>query len=449
MNCKLVLAVLITICKADDIFAQQPGTVLWTFDAPYLIRSSPAVSQGGTVYFGATGTLYAITNGGSNAWSFPTEGPSDSSPAVAADGTIYYASFSPGGVSNGCLYAINSDGSQKWRYHANGGNGSPAIGSDGTIYISGGRFLQAVSPEGTNRWSFAYVVNQGTYASPSVGQDGSIDISALLDGTMYTVTSSGGSIWSFYSGAWTEADSAAIAADGTVYFTSDRLYAFSPNGANLWTSHTNNFTGSSPVIDGDGTIYLATSGSSLCAFSPSGAFKWQVLTNAGSRAYTSPAVDSHGTIYHAAFSILYAIDPSGSVAWSLPLVRDPGDAFGTSHTSPAIGTDGTIYLASANRLYAIAGTNAIANSPWPMYRQNARHTGNLAKPSLQKPQKRGDANLQFELYAQIGQTQTIQTSTDLATWTSLTNVAVTNVPMDVIDLNASNFPSRFYRTVSQ
>ncbi len=84
-----------------------------------------------------------------------------------------------------------------------------------------------------------------------------------------------------------------------------------------------------------------------------------------------------------------------------------------------------------------------------MYRQNARHTGKREKSSLQQPKKRADANFQFQLYAQVGQTQMIQTSTDLAAWISLTNVAVTNVPMDVVDLSASNFPSRFYRTVSQ
>jgi len=84
-----------------------------------------------------------------------------------------------------------------------------------------------------------------------------------------------------------------------------------------------------------------------------------------------------------------------------------------------------------------------------MYRQNCRHTGKVEKPSLQQPKKRSDASFQFQLYAQVGQTQLIQTSTDLAAWISLTNVAVTNVPMDVVDLSASNFPSRFYRTVSQ
>src|SRR5207253_11067392 len=129
--------------------------------------------------------------------------------------------------------------------------------------------------------------------------------------------------------------------------------------------------------------------------------------------------------------------------WSFPLLQDPDTPYGTSRTSPTIAPDGRIYVTSANRLYAFAGTNKLADSAWPMYRQNARHTGKIEKPSLQQPKKRADANFQFQLYAQLGQTQTVQTSTDLTTWTCLTNVAVTNVPMDVVDLTASNSTSRF------
>src|SRR5260370_30723246 len=94
------------------------------------------------------------------------------------------------------------------------------------------------------------------------------------------------------------------------------------------------------------------------------------------------------------------------------------------------------------------GRSGPARSPWPMYRQTVRHAGKVEKPLLNQPQRRSDANFQFQLYAQVGETQMIQTSTDLAGWISLTNVAVTNVPTDVVDLSASNFPSRFYRTVS-
>jgi hypothetical protein len=84
-----------------------------------------------------------------------------------------------------------------------------------------------------------------------------------------------------------------------------------------------------------------------------------------------------------------------------------------------------------------------------MYRQNLRHTGKVEKPSLQQPKQRADARFQFQLMSQLGSTNEIDTSQNLTTWSPLTNIIVTNVPMDFIDWDATNFPSRFYRAVQQ
>ena len=45
-------------------------------------------------------------------------------------------------------------------------------------------------------------------------------------------------------------------------------------------------------------------------------------------------------------------------------------------SSPAIGSDGTVYVGSRDKkLYAIATSSmGLANSPWPMFGQNAQHT---------------------------------------------------------------------------
>ena len=46
-------------------------------------------------------------------------------------------------------------------------------------------------------------------------------------------------------------------------------------------------------------------------------------------------------------------------------------------SSPAIGSDGTVYVGSEdNKLYAIkTSSQGLAKSPWPMFGQNAQHTG--------------------------------------------------------------------------
>ena len=67
----------------------------------------------------------------------------------------------------------------------------------------------------------------------------------------------------------------------------------------------------------------------------------------------------------------------GTVLWEF----ETGD-FVTS--SPAIGSDGTVYVGEGgrggNELYAIkTDSKGPAKSPWPMFGQNAGHTGRVMK----------------------------------------------------------------------
>jgi len=255
-------------------------------------------------------------------------------------------------------------------------------------------------------------------------------------------------------------ESPAIGADGTLYLPGgDALYAFSPDGKLLWSSSAGATSGSSVAVSRDGTVYMGAVNShgllgygfTLTALTPAGSIRWQLSTNlSGSYGALlgAPALDSAGTIYYAAYTKLFALSTSGEVEWVFDAGGTPTDTGAYTYTSPAIGPDGTIYASFGGRLYAFAGTNALSDSPWPMYRQNPRHTGKVEKPSLQKPQKRSDANFQFELYAQIDQPYTIEASTNLNTWTSLTSFVATTVPMDILDLQATNFPARFYRARS-
>ena len=53
-------------------------------------------------------------------------------------------------------------------------------------------------------------------------------------------------------------------------------------------------------------------------------------------------------------------------------------------SSPAIGSDGTVYVGEGgrggNELYAIkTDSKGPAKSPWPMFGQNAGHTGRVMK----------------------------------------------------------------------
>jgi outer membrane protein assembly factor BamB len=422
--------------------AQSEGTVLWVYDAEWTIFSSPARALDGTIYLGLNAGLRAITNAGlfaSNKWTFAASGVAGS-PAIGVDGTIYF------GGTDGNLYAVNSNGTLKWSYPAQGG-GSPAIGFDDTIYVQGTYFLHAVTNPGALKWK-APVGGSGNFSSPIVAPDGTIYVTSRQAIQLYSIAPDGTRNWvrDLHS---TPGDSPALANDGTLYVTGSFLYSFDVNGNERW--RTGDFFGASPIVSTHGHIYArGFFDHLLTCLSPTGQVLWKSVSDGALHAPAlAPAIDAAGRLYYCASNSVFALNAQGAVLWSVyggePSL--PGEFL--AHSSPIVGDNGVIYAALGTKLYAIAsGTNRPADSGWPMYRQNPRHTGKLEKPVLNKPQKRSDGNFQFQLYSQLGQTNTVEGSSNLTVWTALTDIVVTNVPMEIVDLNASNFITRFYRIFS-
>ncbi|MBN2373881.1 PQQ-like beta-propeller repeat protein [bacterium] len=219
------------------------GSLKWGYETGGIIHSSPAIGSDGTIYIGSCdGKLYALNHeDGSLCWAYPAGDKILSSPAVGADGTIY---FGNGGYGlSGRLYALYPDGSLKWSYQT-GGNvySSPAVASDGTIYAGNsnadsayganqGNQVFAVNPgDGSVKW--AYPVGDGDensiFSSPAIGSDGTVYI-GCDNGKVYALTSDGGLKWS-YQTQGEVSSSPAIGSDGTVYIGScdGKIYAFGP-----------------------------------------------------------------------------------------------------------------------------------------------------------------------------------------------------------------------------
>lgn len=290
----------------------------WTFQTGGRIDAAPAIS-GGRIYVGSSdGNLYALNSQGLVIWKLHTDCPINTTPAIGSDGTIYLGAAlgcdSDTGVE-GVLYAINPAGKQIWnltvpQLEGVGGILSPTIGPDGTIYVSDYDFrILAVRPDGTIKWEI-------TTAGEVVGEP-------------------------------------AVAPDGTIYVGIDDpppttrscalelnkcMVALSPNGTIRWGIFGME---SSPAIGSDGTIYANGN-----AINPNGTVKWQTGT------FRSPSIGTDGTIYGTTESGLDAFDKDGSLMWHFPTETvggssDPCCSYNiVQQSSVAIGSNGILYFSN-------------------------------------------------------------------------------------------------------
>jgi outer membrane protein assembly factor BamB len=266
----------------------------------------------------------------------------ETSPAIASDGTIYI------GNDGGKLLALNPDGTLKWSFDAEGQiRSSPAIGSDGTIYFgteTNGR-VYAVNPDGSQKWFYQNVFGSIFSSSPAIGTDGTIYIGGG-EGFLHAINPNGTAKWVFNTGSEIYS-SPSIASDGTIYIISafGNIFAITPEGATKWFFAMGSalpYTYSSPAIGPDGTVYATAPTKDdignvypyLYAINPNGGLKWRFQIGSGGH---SPAIGPDGTIYAGHVDGLHAINPDGTQKWFL------STGFGIT-SSLIIGSNGTIYI---------------------------------------------------------------------------------------------------------
>lgn len=105
------------------------------------------------------------TGPGSVIWRTEIDYFANRCPAIGPDGTIY--------VSSSSLYALNPDGSIKWTYKSENGwiFGPPVVAGDGSILIHDSKdWLCAINPDGSEKWTLDGVAN----FSPAIANDGTI-----------------------------------------------------------------------------------------------------------------------------------------------------------------------------------------------------------------------------------------------------------------------------------
>jgi peptide/nickel transport system permease protein len=139
----------------------------------------------------ASGTLWSTSAPASETinWQFSDPTGFAGSPALASDGTVYVA------ATGGTLHALDGQGNSRWqRDLGHEPVGGPALASDGTIYVAdreGG--LSAVAPAGTINWRFQSPLRNEATGGPLVGPDGTIYYT-IVDGVQ-AVTPAGTGRW--------------------------------------------------------------------------------------------------------------------------------------------------------------------------------------------------------------------------------------------------------------
>jgi len=252
----------------------QNGSIKWEYKVSD-IAGPLNIASDGTLYFTNLGSLYALNPDGTLKWEtnkidFDLSG----SPTVGSDGTIYVFHQK---LDSLALYAINPDGSIKWK-SATGNMGeaaSPAsIGSDGTIYFtsdafsgSGGYYLSALTPGGKEKsqpFSSDNTLIHGPedysdYFAPSIGLNGKIYVSTFSDvaGYVYILNPDLSKNKKFTTENEKIISSQILLdSDGVLYFVSDSINAFYPNGTQKWQYSINNSCAQGYIAIGpDGTIY--------------------------------------------------------------------------------------------------------------------------------------------------------------------------------------------------
>ncbi len=342
------------------------GTVLWTFETGAGIESSPTIDKHGTVYIGShDGRLYAIYPNGTLKWYFDTGKISYiekwdtkksimSTPTIDSSGNIYVHSAAD------YLFAVNSDGKEKWRFPLKWDSDfwpSPAIGTDGTIYMGSARTeetnsmgLFAINPDGTEKWRF--IIKSGVSSSPAIGNDGTIYVGGsdpeTNKGKIYAINPDGTERWEFTTEDWEE--SSPTVGNNAIYIGSKegKVYAINFDGTKKWSFQTGGGVSTVPAIGKDGTIYVGSWDYYFYAINADGTLKWRFLTEAAYEGVSSSAaIGADGIIYFGSNNgKFYALYPNGTEKWHY-------DTKSSIPGSPAIGKDGTIYIGTwDNKLYA-------------------------------------------------------------------------------------------------
>lgn len=293
----------------------------------------------------------------SMAWAPYDSGMScNSSPAIASDGTVYVGFYNAG---SGKLTALTA-GALKWEYALGGEtHSSPAIAKNGDVYIGcDDNKVYAIRSTGAPSWPTPFATTGKVTATPAVG-DSKVYVGSW-DKNIYAINSTtGAEAWHYTTGD-AVVSSAALSDDNVLYVGSldKKLYAIDRNSVSnppalKWPAFTaHGAIYASPALGSTAVYFADLAGYVYCLNRLTGQDNWNLAAPIGGAFHSSPAIGPDGTVYIGSDDgKVYAINgANGSVKWTFA-------TGGAVQSSPAIDSNGTIYVGSAGKgLYAISSS---------------------------------------------------------------------------------------------
>jgi outer membrane protein assembly factor BamB len=243
----------------------ETGNILWSeYTVNGVSNNTTAVDPEGNVYFGTqegpeTG-FYSFGPNGTERWSILDNGDHYASPALSNDGnTVYFRE-----TEHSFLYAVSTeDGTEKWDapVDVSGGYGtSVSVDSDGTVYLTTGSEVIAVSDNGSDgsvKWTQS--VDGSNQSGVVIGPEGNLYVGS--EEGLVSLNPDDGSINWIYDEIAIQESVPAVDSNGNVYVGSvdGRFHIVDSSGELLREFSLGDDMVTSPAIADDGTVYIEAS----------------------------------------------------------------------------------------------------------------------------------------------------------------------------------------------
>jgi eukaryotic-like serine/threonine-protein kinase len=275
---------------------------LWFYIADQMISSSPSIDNRNVVYIGSDDDHLRALHGanGSMLWSAHLGRSVESSPCLTPDGSRVVV-----GSDNGSVYWVDAEtGNVTWRIHVTTSgvvDSSPVVSAEGVVFVGAypGNLYALTNISLNPVWNYTF--GQPVASSPALDERNHVVVVGCYDGAVYALDSASGLLqWQYVTNAAIVSSPTIDVSRSLVYVGSFDMFLYALNestGDVVWKFNASNSISSSPALSVDGIVIFGDDSGCVHGLNATtGLPLWKYATsNLGE--YSSPLIDGNGTVY--------------------------------------------------------------------------------------------------------------------------------------------------------